>query len=392
MRNRRLAPGRARAVALLLAAGLLSGGCGGKPDAAAPDAVETVRGVEVVTVAAEPLERYAEAVGTVKARIAAAVAPQVMGRITGLFVSEGDRVAEGALIATIDDAQARAQLAAAEGAVVEAQAALEEAQAAVAQAQASMELAEKSHGRYRRLFEEKVITQQEYDEVTARRTVAAKEHERAQGGKARAQARIVQAREQANAARTMLGHTRLTAPFAGLVVEKKAEAGSMAVPGSPVVVLEDTNRYRMEAAVPESFLAVLRKGAKVQVTIDTMPGTVLPATVAEIVPSVDPASRTFTAKADISAPNLRSGIFGRLRFPAGKGEVLAVPQEAVSEASGYDALYVVGPDNTARLTLVRAGSLHGRRREILSGISAGARVAVSPVDRLRDGVRVEVRP
>jgi multidrug efflux pump subunit AcrA (membrane-fusion protein) len=120
-------------------------------------------------------------------------------------------------------------------------------------------------------------------------------------------------------------------------------------------------------------------------------GTPLPAVVTEIVPAVDPDSRTFLAKADIRGAGLRTGMYGRLRFPAGKGTVLAVPRGAITRAGGYDGVFVVTPDNLARLTLVRTGVVTGDRVEILSGIEPGSRVAVSPPDTLADGVRVEAR-
>jgi len=106
---------------------------------------------------------------------------------------------------------------------------------------------------------------------------------------------------------------------------------------------------------------------------------------------VDPSTRTFTAKADIRGPGLRTGLYGRIRIGAGMGTVLAVPKRALSRAGGYEGLFLVTPDNTARLVLVTTGRAYGDEVEILSGIEPGARVAVSPVERLVDGARVELR-
>jgi multidrug efflux pump subunit AcrA (membrane-fusion protein) len=84
-------------------------------------------------------------------------------------------------------------------------------------------------------------------------------------------------------------------------------------------------------------------------------------------------------------------MFGRLRFSAGKETVLAVPPKAVSRAGGFDGVFVVTPDNVARLVMVKTGRQTGDRIEILSGIDPGSRVAVSPMEKLVDGARVEVR-
>ncbi len=381
----------AAAGGLLFAATALLAGCGEKGKPARLGEPPAVRDVEAVTVAAAPREKFADAVGTVRAVNIAAVGSQVMGRVTAVRVSEGSVVERGAILATIDDEAIRAQLAAAEGARLEAVAGREEAERAVAQAEAGKTLAEKTFDRFRRLYEEKVVTRQEFDEVEAKKTVAVKDYERALERRAQMDARIAQAKAGENAARTSLSYTKVTAPFSGIVTEKKIDAGSMAVPGATLVVMEDARRYRIEASVPETLLPLLKVGAPVDVLLDSSPGKTIPATVSEVSPVVDPATRTFTAKADIRGPGLRTGLYGRIRIRAGKATVLAVPKRAISRAGGYEGLFVVAPDNTVRLVLVTTGEAYGDEVEILSGIEPGARVAVSPVERLVDGARVELR-
>jgi RND family efflux transporter MFP subunit len=380
----------AAVVILSIAAGLSA--CGEKGRQGAAVSRPVVREVEVVVVRPVPRETTAEAPGTVRAKTTAAVAPQVTGRLTGVAVSEGSVVAAGALLATIDDTTARAQLSSAEGAVAEAEAAREEADRAISQAEAAKALAEKTFERFRKLLEGKVVTQQEFDEVEMRRVVAVKDLERAQQKRAQVSAKIAQATGQADAAKAMLAWTRVTAPFAGVIVEKRADAGSMAVPGVPLFVLEDPRLHRIEASVSETYLPILKKGTPVQGILDADPGNPFSAVVTEIVPAIDPASRTFTVKADLPAGRARSGQSGKVRFAAGKGTVLAVPKRAVTRAGGSDGVFTVGAaDNVARLSPVTLGVEFGDRVEVLSGIEDGERVAVSPVDKLSDGARVEVR-
>ena len=378
------------AVILWMAAGFAACGEKGKQGTAVSRPV--VQGVEVIVVHPVPRETTAEALGTVRARTTAAVAPQVMGRLTGVAVSEGSVVAAGALLATIDDTTVRAQLSSAEGAVAEAEAAREEVDGAISQAEAGKALAEKTFERFRKLLEGKVVTQQEFDEVEMRRTVAVKDLERARQKRAQVSAKISQAKGQAAAARAMLAWTRVTAPFAGVIVEKRADTGSMAIPGIPLFVLEDPRRHRIEMSVSETYLPFLKKGTPVQGILDADPGKPFSAVVTEIDPAIDPASRTFTVKADLPAGRARSGQSGKVRFAAGKGTVLAVPKRAVTRAGGSDGVFTVGaPDNVARLTAITLGAEFDDRVEVLSGIEDGDRVALSPIDRLSDGARVEVR-
>ncbi len=386
----------ARGIGIVLLVGIVAGmpGCGEKGKHGPATAERPpVTGVELVTAVSAPRERFGEAVGTVRANNIAAVAPQVMGRVTSLPVAEGVRVGKGALLATIDDTQVRAQLAAAEAMVAEAEGGREEAERFVAQAEAGKSLAEKTYERFRTLNEEKVITPQEFDEVEVKRTIAVKEYERSLTRRAQAVAKIAQVKAQADVARAMLSYTRVTAPFPGVVTEKRADAGSMAVPGVPIVVLEDTGRYRLEASVPETYLGTLPVGSRVRVVLGTPPGKEIPGTVSEVVPQVDPESRTFTVKVDLPAggQRFRTGMFGRVLFPTGKEDLLVVPQRAILRVGGYDALYTVTADNVARLVMVTTGKSFGDEVEILSGIEPGARVAISPLEKLVDGARVEVR-
>jgi RND family efflux transporter MFP subunit len=380
----------AAAAILSMAVGFSACGEKGKQGAAVSRPV--VQDVEVVVVRPVPRETTAEALGTVRARTTAAVAPQVMGRLTGVAVSEGSVVAAGALLATIDDTTVRAQLSSAEGAVAEAEAAREEVDRTISQAEAAKALAEKTFDRFRKLLEGKVVTPQEFDEVEMRRTVAGKDLERAQQKGAQVSAKIAQARGQADAAKAMLAWTRVTAPFAGVIVEKRADAGSMAVPGVPLFVLEDPRRHRIEASVSETYLPFLKKGTPVQGILDADPGKPFSAVLTEIVPAIDPASRTFTVKADLPSGRARSGQSGKVRFAAGKGTVLAVPKRAITRAGGSEGVFTVGArDNVARLSMITLGAEFDDRVEVLSGIEDGARVALSPIDKLSDGARVEVR-
>jgi len=340
-------------------------------------------------VRAASLPRQVEAVGTVRARTVAVVAPEVMGRVTQVLVREGDRVRKGDLLAVLDEQALAAQAAAAEAAAEEAEAAAAEAAAAEAQAEAQKVLAEKTYARFAKLNEERVVTQQEFDEVQARRTVAVRDHERALERRRQVAARVAAARAQARNARTLLSYARIAAPFDGVVTERRVDPGSLAVPGVPLFTVEDTRRYRVEARVPEEYAGVLRAGARVEILLDALPGRAFPGTVSEVVPAVDPASRTFAVKADVAAPNVRGGMSARLRFAAGRADVLSVPAKALHRMGGYDGVFVVGADNVARLVMVQTGRSFGGRVEILSGVEPGARVAVSGLERLADGVRVE---
>ena len=139
----------------------------------------------------------------------------------------------------------------------------------------------------------------------------------------------------------------------------------------------------------ESRLGLVRVGERVTVEIDGL-NRIVSGLVAEVVPSVDSATRSFTVKIDLPAlPGLRSGMFGRAGFAAGKRTALLVPQAAVLERGQIRSVYVIEGD-TARLRFVTLGERRNDRREVLSGLTAGERIIVVPAPLLADGARVAI--
>jgi len=118
---------------------------------------------------------------------------------------------------------------------------------------------------------------------------------------------------------------------------------------------------------------------------------VIDARVSEIVPTVDAASRSYVVK--IALPGLaalRSGVFGRAKFPMGVRSALAVPQDAVAERGQLQSAIVVDK-GVAHARLITTGEKFKGKVEVLSGLSEGEMVATPQPAGLADGARVEVR-
>jgi RND family efflux transporter MFP subunit len=199
-----------------------------------------------------------------------------------------------------------------------------------------------------------------------------------------------QAQQEIRGAAIVRDYTRLAAPFAGIVTAKSVEPGSMAAPGAPLLTIEREGAYRLEASVDESRLPFVKAGQTVEVSLESLDRR-LTARVSEIVPSVDAASRAYIVKIDLPAvPNLRSGEFGRARFPMGTRNVVTIPPLALVERGQLQSVYAI-EDGCARTRLVTTGERGPTGVEVLSGLSGGEKL-VSPVPAgLADGARVEVR-
>jgi RND family efflux transporter MFP subunit len=370
---------RPKSISLLVSAlSLLAGGLGCTAEKQyVPPPPETVSNVSVLVVQRQSVPDYLEAVGTVRAAQTSQLASQTMGVITNISVREGDRVRRGQVLAVIDDAQARAG-------IDRANAALAASQQEVAATGADYALAGSTLKRYENLYEKKSVSPQEFDEVKTRFAAAEARREAAQAGKAQAEAGLTQAR-------TSYEYTRIRAPFDGVITAKSADAGTMATPGMPLLVIEDPTRFRLEATVDETDIGSVRLGQTVPVALDAAQ-TELMGKVVRIVPAVDPGTRTFTVEIEFpKAANLRSGLFGRARFARGQRESILIPLTALLERGQLHGVYVVGSDQLASLRYVTLGKQSGTNREVLSGLENGDRVVAQPGDRELAGRKIEVK-
>jgi RND family efflux transporter MFP subunit len=171
------------------------------------------------------------------------------------------------------------------------------------------------------------------------------------------------------------------------VTAKSVDAGTVVMPGTPMLTVEDTAGYRLEASLPEEYLPAAKPGGSV--TVSTGHGQ-FEGRIAEVVPAADVASHTFLVK--ISLPpgsNCHSGEYGQASFPIGEAKGLVVPGSALVEHGELQGIFVVTPEGTVEYRLVKTGKSIGNKVEILSGLAAGEKVAVSQIDRLSDGARVE---
>lgn len=374
-----------------LASALLLGACGGAKEPASKAEVRPSVAASVVTVSPQTVPGFYEATGTVQARTTTALSARIMGHIREIRVDTGDMVKAGQVVAVLDAREIETGVRTAEAARAEARGAMPEVDNAIAAAKAQLDLAEATWKRMKSLHDQKSITEQEMDEVEAKRGMARANHAMALARKQQLEERIRQADQGVARVALQESYANVVAPFAGIVLERKAQPGMLASPGMPILVVEQSGAYRLEAAIEEALLAKIRVGHKAIVRLDAMEKE-METRVSEIVPALDARSRTFTAKLDLPAtPNVRSGLFGRARFPAGEKQSLLVPASSVEQQGQVQRVYVVS-EGVARARMITTGSLIDGSLEILSGLTAGERIVAPIPAGLADGVRVEVRP
>ncbi len=372
------------ALILVAVAGFLA--CGSSEKAKESRATP-ISGVQVETVRLQAVPELYEATGTVRSATSSVISAQMGGTVLEMRVKPGDRVKRGQVLALLDDRTPRATLAGAEAGVVEASQGLAEVDQALQAAAADRQFAEVTYKRYQGLLEKNSLSRQEFEGAEAHYKAAAANERALQAKKKQVEARGQQASSQKESAQAVFSYSRVTSPIDGVVAMKAVDPGTVVMSGTPLLTVEDTAHYRLEASLPEQYLGRLTLGMNVNVEVGSAK---FQGRVAEIVPAADTASRTFLVKVDLPREcDCRSGQYGTVAFPMGEEKRLTVPRQAIIEHGGLEGVYVVNKEGKSEYRLVKSGKSVGERIEILAGLADGDRVATSQIERLQDGARVE---
>jgi RND family efflux transporter MFP subunit len=306
------------------------------------------------TVRTQTVERKSRAasedvVGTVRPKSSAVIEAKVSGRIEQMLVVPGQLVTNGERLVLLD---------------------AHEIQSRLDQAAAARQQAESDLKRATDLMQQKILSQSEFDN-------------------AQSKFRIASAAE--TEAKTMLGYTLITAPFDGVTTRKLADVGDLAVPGKPLLQMENPDTLRLEADVPEALVGNVKLGDKLAVRIAAVTSEIK-GTVAEMSPTADPNSRTYLVKLDLAgAAGLRSGQFGRVSVPVGEASAIRIPATAVIQRGQMELVFVVATSH-AQLRIVKTGNRVGNEVEVVSGLDSGEKVATDGASVLTDGQPVIVKP
>lgn len=375
---------------LLVAAGLAAG-CSDKiePGTTVPEKGPAVR-ARVIVAEEKVQPQIYEAVGTVSARVAATVSSKLMGTVLAVAVREGDRVKQGDLLVTLDDRQVAAQLAQAQAALAEARKAEDGALSARTAAAAGAEQALLAYRRSQALLSGEAMTRAEFESAEARHRQAQAALNQADAAVKAAQSRIRQARAAVEAARVARLDANVTAPFEGRVTAKLVDAGDLAAPGRPLIVMERGDGYRVDLEVPESYAHLVRVGQSVAVRVPSAGSAELEGTVEVVVPAADPRSRTSVVQVGVpTAETLRSGMFARADLTVAERPLMRLPVTAVVQKGQLTGVYIVDENETARFRLIRTGRSDGDQVDVISGLSPGTRLVAAPPLQLANGSAVE---
>ncbi len=206
----------------------------------------------------------------------------------------------------------------------------------------------------------------------------------------KASAGIAQAKAMVSSANTMVSYSTIYAPFSGVITNRFADPGNMAMPQMPIIAMDDDSLYQMISQVPEQQATKLTVGSRVMIQIDSI-NKILPATITEIVPGANPTSRTLKVKANLPfADGVQSGLFGRISMKTRSEPTLSIPKSAIVDRNGLTGVYVVDEANTVQFNIITVGKQWDNRIQVLSGLDEGQRIVANKVDGITAGSVISI--
>jgi membrane fusion protein, multidrug efflux system len=305
--------------------------------------------------------------GSLKPVTQALVKSKVAAEVARVHVQEGERVAAGQTLISLDTADLRARY--------EAQLAL------VAEMKARLDLAGKNEANNRQLLQKNFISQNAFDAVSNSAEVA--------------RANLRSAEAQAAISQRALADAAIRAPFAGTVAKRMVNLGEKVSPDSPVFQIVDLTRLELEAMVPVAEIPGIKIGQEIAFTVDGFDTRVFTGKVERINPSAESGSRSISVFVAIANPKqeLKGGMFatGKLAAQA-RGALKSVPLVALREEAGQSFVYVIEKEKIERKPVtVGTRNIDLGLAEIREGLTDGTQVVAVKMDGLKPGAKALIK-
>jgi RND family efflux transporter MFP subunit len=339
--------------------------------------------VLVTTVAGGDRNSRIELPASIQAFEQTTIFARTSGYIKARYVDIGDRVRKGQLLAEIEDPQTAQSL-------LQARATLAQTKAQLLQAQANAELSTVTNQRWQALQKQGVVAQQDADQKRAQSSADQAAIAADKANITAAEANVVSLEQQASFSRVM-------APFAGIVLSRTIDRGSLISTGSQTGVqqmftIAQSDTVRVFANVPQAASVGLRQGQVAQVSIRELPGTAYPGTITRTSSSLDPSTRTLLVEVDLKNDGkILPGMYATVLYdlpPTATAPVMLPANALVIRSAGPQAV-VLDQNNVAHFRSLVLGRDIGSATEVLKGLKAGDVVVLSPGDEVVEGAKVQ---
>jgi membrane fusion protein, multidrug efflux system len=308
--------------------------------------------INIMELAPRKFDYFVQTQGMVESKDNILVSPKSMGEISSVFVTEGQAVVKGQVLAQIENAITRHS---------------------IDEAKASLELATTVYERQKSLWDQKIGTEIQY--LQAKNTKESLEK------------RLATLNEQ-------LEMTRIKSPINGTIDAVNIKIGENAAPGVPAFRVINTEDLKIKAKVSEAYVTTIKKGNSVQVTFPDLEKTI-EARVSFVGRNIDILSRSFPLEIELpSSSDLRPSMTAVLRIVfQSEPQALCVPVNLVQEINGKKIIYVMetdGKNSVARRKVIEIGGVYDNLAEVKSGLKAGDKIITVGYQGLNDGEFVKI--
>jgi membrane fusion protein (multidrug efflux system) len=332
----------------IVTVGLAVTGCKGKPDTVkARETPATV--VDVIIASTQGLSNTVEANGNIVANEYVELHPEISGRITYLNVPEGHSIAQGTVIARINDADLQAQL---------------------SKSKVQLDLAQKTEERYRQLLNVNGINQADYDNALN------------QVNSLKADIQYTQ---------TLIDKTVIKAPFSGIVGLRQVSPGAFVTAANIIATIQQVSKVKIDFTIPEEYSNLIKKGGLVDVEIDAAQQIRKKAEVIATEPQVNLASRNLKVRAVLREGTANPGAFVKVFVDAGVNKkAIMIPTNSIIPDDKNSQVILVKSGKAAFIN-VKTGVRESNNVEVISGVQAGDSVVVTGVLFARPKSALKVR-
>ncbi len=354
------------------------GGRRGGPSGFGSESPESVS-VKASRAARRPISAYILSNTTLESIRKVTVFAKVNALVREILVEEGDQVGRDQTLARLDDREIRNDFS-------QAQIALQQAELALQQAEVKSELSQANYERSKSLFEQRLISQQEFDQVALSNKTDALALQVAREQKDASQARL-------DAAQIQIDYTNITSSIAGVVTERLIEVGSRVQPGQAVFTVEDFDPLWAKIYVPERELPQLKEGQTAKLRFQAFPDRRFEGRILMINPTVDSQSGTVKVTLEVARRpgGLRPGMFGTAYIATEtRPNAIVIPKRAVLRERDDNRVFVIQPDNTVQKRDVTLGFTEEDWVEAVDGLQDGEAVVTVGLEGLSDGYSVNV--
>ena len=356
----------------------------------------------IYVVTGEKTRRQVQAVGSLFPLEESTLSSEVEGRVSEVLADVGDSVNAGQPLVVLDKQELQFEVERQRGEVMQVRAQLgigaddpppsdTRKLASVQKAEADYLDAREKYNRAQSMFKDRLISQEQYDEATARYQSTQASYNLAKQEVDRLKALLISSEASERLAEKKLADGTIRAPYPGSVKSRDVHPGEYLKVQSPVMVVVRTDRLRARLAVPERWAGWVKDGTKVDLHVDAFPGATFRGTISRTNPAVSQDSRTFEIEAmvDNRDGRLKPGFFAQASVPSEKEEqAIFVPAAAVNYRYGVYKVFLVNGNRVLERQVRPAGQMQdekGWRFEIAEGLKAGDRVASPLSGELHDG-------